>query len=219
MWTCQNLQCTCRPNTSFCGAVPATNLTAVINALSGTLTVSCAPPNNDTRTTSCSFGQSTLQALFGSGGLPLDGCTFGECVRQSVIDTNGNSTAVSSVPDGSQLGGGVIAGLAVVGGLLFLALSLLALGFWKQRSAKLRGPKNISVGGIAVAWDDVSYTLPPTGEFASKIFHRSEHDDKVVLDSVSGRVLPGQMMAILGPSGMSGCLPLLIEPSYATRCR
>ncbi|KAF9501097.1 hypothetical protein BDN71DRAFT_1439338 [Pleurotus eryngii] len=195
MWTCQNLQCTCRPNTSFCGAVPATNLTAVINDLGGTLTVSCA------RATSCSFGQSTLQALFGSGGLPLDNCTFGECVRQNVIDTNGNSTSVSAVHGGSQLSGGVIAGLAVVGGLLFLALSLLALGFWKQRSAKLRGPKNISVGGIAVEWDDVSYTISPTSQFMGKIFHRSEHNDKVVLDSVSGRVLPGQMMAILGPSG------------------
>ncbi|KAL4251686.1 ATP-binding cassette subfamily G transporter, partial [Pleurotus pulmonarius] len=201
VWTCQNLQCTCRPNTSFCGAVPATNLTAVINDLGGTLTVSCAPPNNDTRTASCSFGQSTLQALFGSGGLPLDGCTFGECVRQSVIDTNGNSTSVSTAHGGSQLSGGVIAGLAVVGGLLLLALSLLALGFWKQRSAKLHGPKNISVGGIAVEWDGVSYTISSAGRFTSKLFHRSEHDDKVVLDSVSGKVLPGQMMAILGPSG------------------
>ncbi|KAJ8489159.1 hypothetical protein ONZ45_g13687 [Pleurotus djamor] len=183
IWTCQDLQCTCRPDTTFCGGVPETNLTAVINSLGGTLTVGCDSPNNDTHTSSCSFKQGTLQSLFGAGGLSLDGCTFGDHDEEK------------------PLGGGVIAGLAVVGALVFAALLVLAIGLWRQRSAKRRGPKTISAGGIAVKWHSVSYSIPPGGQFTRKIFGSAGLDEKVVLDSVSGRVTHGQMMAILGPSG------------------
>ena len=39
-WQCHDLACTCRPNTTFCGAVPLTNLTSTIDGLSGDLDIS-----------------------------------------------------------------------------------------------------------------------------------------------------------------------------------
>ena len=121
-WTCSNLQCTCRPGAAFCGG-GALNLTSTIDALSGELTLACDPlAANGTAT--CSFQQSLLQTLFGSSGLSLNGCTFGECVRQSAIDaTNGTKSGTKNSAGGSNLRGGFIGGgLATLGALIALAL-------------------------------------------------------------------------------------------------
>ncbi|KAI0081441.1 hypothetical protein K474DRAFT_1656588 [Panus rudis PR-1116 ss-1] len=204
-WNCNNLRCTCRPNTTFCGAVPATNLTATIDGLKDTVSISCDAPSSD-GTASCSFKQATINSVFGSAGLTLNGCTFGECVRQSVIDTaSGNSTSSDSTNGSSSLSGGVIAGLAVVGTLVLLALLFLLLGWYLQRRARRSGPKSSDTrGGRAVEWTDISYFVPGTGHrswVSRKVSGEDQADPKVVLDNVSGRVQPGQMMAILGPSG------------------
>ncbi|KAE9395118.1 ABC transporter [Gymnopus androsaceus JB14] len=199
-WSCQNLQCVCRPNTTFCGAVPATNLTGTINTLSGTLDIDCGDLDNSTQQASCSFKQATIESLFGSSGLVLEGCSFGECLRQSVLDSNGTSTPASSSTRAS-LSGGVIAGLAVVGGLLLIAALLLLLGWLAQRRARRSGYDRLASGNVTVEWSNVSYIVPAsTRGFWKKRNSGEFNDDKVILDSISGRVLPGQMMAILGPS-------------------
>ncbi|THH31853.1 hypothetical protein EUX98_g2335 [Antrodiella citrinella] len=183
-WVCDNLQCTCRPHASFCGG-GALDLTQIIDSLNGTLTISCdAPASNGTA--SCSFQQAIINSVFNSG-----------------LALNGSST--DSSKGGSSLGGGVIAGLAVVGGLAGLALLFLAFGFWVQRRARRSGP--LSTGkmtGVSVEWTYVSYFVPNatpgwTGWLGRKNGDFSDH--KAVLDSVSGHVSSGQMMAILGPSG------------------
>lgn len=212
-WDCQNLQCTCIPNTAFCGAVSTSNLTAVINQLSGNLQIGCESPDNSTGVATCSFKQSTLQSLFGSSGLSLTGCAFGECVRQTVIDNNGNVpvSATEGTEGGKSLGGGVIAGLAVVGGLVLLAIIFVVLGLIKQRKARRAGYGQLGGSRATVEWSGVSYIIAGSsgagGALSSKSRKRfwtpsASNDDKVILDAVSGSVLPGQMMAILGPSGM-----------------
>jgi hypothetical protein len=213
-WSCQNLACTCRPGTAFCGGVPAINLTATINGLGGTLDVTCDAPDNSTNTAQCSFKQSVLQSLFGSSGLTLTGCTFGECVRQSVIDETSSSSSSGKNSGGSSLGGGVIAGLAVVGALVLLALLLLAFGIVKQRSARRSGlgGGTEKTGGVGVHWDDINYIIPHSSgflatykslnPFAGKSYRvNGAMSDQTILGGISGRVEPGQIMAILGPSG------------------
>jgi ABC-type multidrug transport system fused ATPase/permease subunit len=211
-WNCQNLQCTCRPGTTFCGAVKVSDLTQIIDGLSGTLEIDCGVVDNSTHTSTCSFKQATIQSVFGSAGLALNGCAFGECVRQSIIDNGGNVTTSSqSSSGGKPLSGGVIAGLAVVGGLVFLALVLLLLGCIQQRAA--RKARSGDVGGIKVnvEWNGVTYVIPTGADIFSmwpkgrKGDSGNISDEKVVLDSVSGTVKAGQMMAILGPSG--ACVP------------
>ncbi|KAJ3728308.1 hypothetical protein C8R42DRAFT_619517 [Lentinula raphanica] len=201
-WSCQDLACICRPNTTFCGGVPATNLTGAINTLSGTLDIDCGDIDNSTQQATCSFKQATIESLFGSSGLVLNGCSFGECLRQSVIDNNGTTSSTSSSSTQSSLSGGVIAGLAVVGGLLLIAALFIILGCFAQRRARKSGYSQLGSGNVTVDWSNISYIVPSsTRDFWRKRNSSGYNDDKVILDSISGRVLPGQMMAILGPSG------------------
>ncbi|PBK92073.1 hypothetical protein ARMGADRAFT_967383 [Armillaria gallica] len=204
-WSCQNLSCTCRSGTSFCGAVHVSDLTSAINGLSGTLTVNCNPLNVSTNTASCSFQQSTLQMLFGSSGLTMEDCGFGECVGQYVIDNNGNVASSTTVTSHTHLSGGVIAGLAVVGAFFLAAVIYLGFGVFLQRRARKASGNGLGNGNIPVVWSDISYFVSTDQSFFGSFGKKKKRDDgdgtKVVLDSVSGRVLPGQMMAILGPSG------------------
>ena len=160
----------------------------------------------------CSFSQTLLKALFGSNGLTLSSCSFGECVRQSVIDRGSNSTTSGSTKQGNGLNSGVIAGLAVVGGLIGVALLFFLLGWLLQRKAR-KAPLNALAkrGGYPVEWNDITYVIPrPRSFWGHSGGGQATPDDMVILDNVSGRVDPGQMMAILGPSG--ACLrPALIN--------
>jgi len=200
-WECQNLKCTCITNTTFCGGVPSANLTSAINRLGGVITITCHADST------CSFGQAVLNSLFGANGLTLSPCSFGECVRQGVIDGTSNSTTSAPTNEGHGLDTGVIVGLAVVGGLIAIAFLSLLLGWLSQRKARKATSDSLAKrGGYSVEWNDISYIIP-RGSARLRLFQRnSKHsqvtaDDKVILDNVSGRVDPGQMMAILGPSG------------------
>lgn len=202
-WQCSNLQCTCVSNATFCGS-GSTNLTSAINTLVGTLSIECGA-DDSTNTATCYFKQAVLQGLFGASGLGLNGCMFGECVRQNVIDTAGGGTSSSSTQASKSLSPGVIAGLAVVCGLIFLSLLLLALGLRTQRLAR-KSTADFSRSNVGVAWSCLSYVIPNERQGALSVLRNrggSKNDDKVILDSVSGSVRPGQMMAILGPSGKS----------------
>ncbi|KAF8968306.1 hypothetical protein BDZ97DRAFT_1974236 [Flammula alnicola] len=206
-WQCSNLKCTCRPGTTFCGAVAASNLTATIDKLGGSLGINCGVVDPTTNSATCNFVQATLQELFGSSGLALNGCTFGECVRQNVIDGGGGNTATNAQASKS-LSGGVIAGLAVVGALVVCSLLLFILGLRTQRAARKSGIE-FERNRASLEWTDLSYIIPGSGQKHPLLGHCRRaavdggniNDDKVILDNVSGKVMPGQMMAILGPSG------------------
>lgn len=212
-WNCQNLRCHCFANSTFCGAVPVADLSGVLNVLSGTLEISCDATSPQNNTANCAFKQQTINQVFGPSGLSLSGCTFGECVAQDVIDSASDSSTTSGdISHGSSLSGGVIAGLAVVGSLVALALAFLLLGWVIQRRARRNGYSTWmdKFGGVTTEWTNVSYFVPSTHEglLPSGLLQRRRGQDdmnnhKVVLDSVSGRVAPGHIMAILGPSGES----------------
>jgi len=202
-WQCSNLQCTCVSNSTFCGS-GSTNLTSAINTLVGTLSIECGAADS-TNTATCYFKQTILQSLFGASGLGLNGCIFGECVGQNVIDTAGGGTSSSSTQASKPLSPGVIAGLAVVCGLVLLSLLLLALGLRTQRLAR-KSAADFKRSNVGVEWSCLSYVIPSERQGALSALRKrggSKNDDKVILDSVSGSVRPGQMMAILGPSGNS----------------
>ena len=191
------------------------NLTGAINTLRGPLTIDCSGSNVG----SCTFNSPFLQAIFGSSGLGLSGCTFGECVQQYVIDQALGITAESD--SGESLSGGVIAGLAVVGAILLALLGLLAWGLVQQRKAKRNMvtdgtlPKS---GGVSVRWTGVGYEVktrrPPYDRAmgwlkgsGSEWVSVTEGDlaqstgGKVVLRDSCGSIPAGGLVAVLGPSG------------------
>ncbi|OAX36732.1 hypothetical protein K503DRAFT_772222 [Rhizopogon vinicolor AM-OR11-026] len=195
-WTCENLSCTCVPNATFCGGVPLTNLTSTINALSGTLVVACDSTNT------CQFQQNTIAQVFGSQGLAMEGCVFGECVTQAVIDTTNATSSATATSGGTQLSGGVIAGLAVVGSLILLGLAVIAWGWFIQRAARKLPFNGGQGGGISVQWSDLSYIVQLPHSSLSSLFTKpTASGGKTIIDNVSGSIEAGQFMAILGPSG------------------
>ena len=203
-WSCTSLQCTCRPGASFCGG-GSLNLTNTIDGLTGDLTIACDPLTSS-GTASCSFQQSLLESVFGSSGLSLTGCNFGECVQQGVIDATSNDSSTAG-GNGNSLSGGVIGGLAAVGALIGLALFGFFLGWWARRKQRRLGAAYVGGGkhgGFAVEWSDVSYVVPQasgSGSWTRLGGSKTMGNDKVILDGISGRVEPGQLLGILGPSG------------------
>jgi len=167
----------------------------------------------------------------GSSGLTLTGCTFGECVRQSVIDETGSSSTSGKNSGGSSLGGGVIAGLAVVGALCYWHCCYWHLALSSRESARRSGLGGTEkTGGVGVHWDDINYIIPHSSgfsatykslnPFAGKSYNSNgAMSDQTILGGISGRVEPGQIMAILGPSGEQGKSLCLIFLSYhSCRC-
>ncbi|KAG2107963.1 uncharacterized protein F5147DRAFT_636201 [Suillus discolor] len=195
-WTCQNLSCSCIKNATFCGGVPVSNLTTTISGLTGTLVVACDSTNT------CHFQQDTINSVFGSQGLSMEGCVFGECVTQAVIDTTNTTSSAAAASGGTQLSGGVIAGLVIVGAIIGFGLAFIAWGWYVQRAAKKLPFNGGQSGGISVRWSDISYIVQsPKSSPYSLIAKSSTPGGKIILDSVSGSIESGQLMAILGPSG------------------
>lgn len=209
------------------------DLTQTINTLSGALEINCVNSSSSNSPTNssgspCSFSQQVLRGLFGSQGLSLSGCTFGECVAQSVIDTAAASNTTTGATSGTQLSGGVIAGLAVVGVIIAVLLAVLIFGKVSQRRATTRGPSMVRRGGIGVRWENVGYIAPVTGNmswFRNSNSRDAEHGEKkttggkVILDALGSRgiVRPGEMLAILGPSGEHHLLHPMSEGIYYPR--
>lgn len=206
-WSCSSLQCTCRPGAAFCGGGKL-NLTGTIDELNGDLTIACDPPSAS-GTASCNFEQSLVQNVFGPSGLSLSGCTFGECVGQGVMDITNSTSSDVGGGDGNSLSGGVIGGLAAIGVITALALLGLFIGWWSRRKQRRLGAAYIGEGkgqhgGFAVEWSDVSYVIPRargSGSWSRLWGTKAADDDKIVLDGIGGRVEPGQLLGILGPSG------------------
>lgn len=233
-YDCGAIQCHCNPGTTFCGG-GFLDLSSTINGLSGGLSIDCDVGNSTSSSSGskCYFKQSLLQNLFGPDGLALSSCNFGECVQQSVVNTK--KAQLTGESESHPLSGGVIAGLAVLGGIIFVLLVLLLLGCLQQRKARRGGGAFGAAGqwkgGAGVVWTDIRYVLlprnrtlafvedmtegmkkekagTPTNEMEkgheSRIlptFKSEATSRKVLLDGLSGRVEPGTMMAILGPSG------------------
>jgi ABC-type lipoprotein export system ATPase subunit len=179
----------------------ASSITNVINELGGDLEIKCSTQSDGS--VQCAFLQATISSVFGSAGLVMDNCQIGECVAQSVIDAatgatpTGSSTGLTATP----LSGGVIAGLAVVGALVLGFLSLFLWGWLVQRKARIPGTdQHIKSGGVGVTWSAINYSVPASP--STSLFKRNgPAGDKLILTELSGEVNPGEMLAILGPSG------------------
>lgn len=165
--------------------------------------------------------------LFGNNGLSLSSCSFGECLSQSTLDFITGTVALTP-PVPNDLSHGVIAGLAVVGGLVVLAVLGLIWGCIARSKARRR-PRRADKGrrGVGVEWTSLGYKIKTGttrkrdivwGAANAKAQKNKEREAeagagdldgkakdrkgwKMILDGAEGRVEPGKLVAILGPSG------------------
>ncbi|CDU22090.1 related to ADP1-ABC transporter [Sporisorium scitamineum] len=229
LWTCTSLQCYCIPGTTMCGKRQL-DLSPVINNLNGTLTMPCdyVDPNDATATSHCAFRGELLNNFLGQEGLPLDNCQFGSCVTQSELDTfyATGSGEGDSQQSGPSLSKAVVAGLVILGVALAAILGLLLFGFWQQTKAR-RLPKGPGKAPVGLQWENLNYAVPtntrlrrrrnkekndaplaevlPSSGFDDHVAHldspSSNTNGLTVLRNSSGRIQPGNMVAVLGPSG------------------
>lgn len=90
-------------------------------------------------------------------------------------------------------------------------MALLLFGKLAQRRAIKGGPAILHRGGIGVRWEEVGYVVPVDGGvFRGRNANSRDAEygekgsgGKVILDArgSQGIVRPGEMLAILGPSG------------------
>ncbi len=223
LWTCSSLQCYCIPGTTMCGKGQL-DLSPVINQLNGTLTMPCdyLDPTNPTAVSHCAFRGELLNNFLGSQGLPLDQCQFGSCITQAELDTFWATGSGESSSNGSRSGlsNAVIAGLVILGVAVAAIAALLLIGLWQQRKAR-RLPKGAIAEPLGLQWyNNLTYAVPDTSvglrrrkptpsaeQLAETVpstpFHASSASggDLTVLRNSSGRIEPGCMVAVLGPSG------------------
>ncbi|SPO30326.1 related to ADP1 - ABC transporter [Ustilago trichophora] len=224
LWTCTSLQCYCIPGTAMCGKGQL-DLSPVINNLNGTLTMPCdyADPNNATATSHCAFRGELLNNFLGQEGLPLENCQFGSCVTQSELDTfyATGSGEGDSQDSSSSLSSAVIAGLVILGVAVAAIAGLLLFGLWQQRRAR-QLPKGAGRGPLGLGWESLNYSVPtkrglrrhatksessqlaevvPSSDFSDSVEHLDSASSLTVLRNSSGRIDPGRMVAVLGPSG------------------
>ena len=215
-WTCNTLKCYCIPGTTLCGG-GSLDLTSIINNMNGTLSMPCdyVEPSSANATGECAFRGKLLEKFLGAKGLPLKNCRSGSCISQSDLDQFWTSDATTDNVYGgeaSKLSGPLVAGLIVLGFAVGTLLALVLLGLYRKRMAAAR-QEGRDPGPAGLLWQNIDYYLKngkntlgkgrtkPLEQVASlpEAFVSASSDHLV--RGVSGRLEPGEMMAILGPSG------------------
>ena len=181
--------------------------------MSGTLEIACEAPSNGSNSGSCTFSQTLLKQLFPPSGLGLVDCQYGECVSQGIVDiAQGNANPAPTATDKEgDLSGGVIAGLAVVGTIVFAILALIGWGLLARKKARKAGAVSLDDSafgrrkgfGAGVEWNNVGYHLKRSQNRKLATLGRksSPKEGKTILEGVTGKLNPGGLCCVLGPSG------------------
>lgn len=195
-YVCAKVDCRCVQKTTLCGQL--INLQPILEQVKGPSEFTCKRNQEGGERRGCMFSERTLNDYF-QGGIQLN-CDQGECVSKE------------DVPGVIPLGPswwrgfvwlGLLFGSTVIGyyGVLFAA-ALIGLqrninrvpAFLSSGSTDINDSKEIS--------DNDSFTFHDIGYKLNR--HR-------ILRGISGRVAPGQLLAIIGGSGAgkSTCLDIL----------
>lgn len=190
-YECKKVKCECIPGRTLCGEGGTIDLSEFLTeGIKGPATFSC---DSSKSKDSCVFSEpamnDVISSIFGDESIFLD-CNAGECLHRTEVP--GYTRPIKAI--NKPLIAGVIAGCA-----LFIVVVILGLWHLSRRSAQRSG-----VGAIHLADDDDETSgLGVEHKPAALHFEKVSYslNEKQILKDVTGVVNPGQIMAIMGPSG------------------
>lgn len=190
-YECEKVKCECIPGRTLCGEGGTIDLSEFLTeGITGPATFSC---DSSKSRDSCIFSEpamnDVISSIFGDESIFLD-CNAGECLHRTEVP--GYTRPVKTI--NKPLIAGVIAGCA-----LFIVVVILGLWHLSRRSAQRSG-----VGVIRLPEDDDEASgLGVEHKPAALHFEKVSYllNEKQILKDVTGVVNPGQVMAIMGPSG------------------
>lgn len=187
-YECKKVKCECIPGRTLCGEGGTIDLSEFLTeGITGPATFSC---DSSKSKDACLFSEpamnDVISSIFGDETIFLD-CNAGECLYRSEVP--GYNRPVKTI--NRPLIAGVIAGCA-----LFIVMVILGLWYLSRRSTQRNG-------AIRLPDDDESSALGVDHKPAALHFEKVSYslNDKHILKDVTGVVNPGQVMAIMGPSG------------------
>jgi ABC-type multidrug transport system ATPase subunit len=188
-YQCKKAECECIPGRTLCGEGGTIDLSEFLQVeIKGPATFQCdsSKPHDP-----CFFSEpnmnNVITSIFGDETIILD-CDAGECLHKSEVP--GYKRPVKTI--NKPLIAGVIAGCA-----LFIVAVVLGLWWLARRANQKRGVIYLS--------DDDDEALRILAEHKPAALHFAGVsymlNGKKILEGVRGSVSPGQVMAIMGPSG------------------
>ncbi|KAI5803882.1 hypothetical protein EDC01DRAFT_686992 [Geopyxis carbonaria] len=190
-YSCKKVECECIPGRTLCGEAGSIDLGEFLKEeITGPASFSCDSSKSNDK---CMFSEpnmnSIITSIFGDETILLN-CDSGECIHKSQVP--GYSRPIKTI--NKPLIAGVIAGCA-------LLVVVVVLGMWylSRRAAQRRG-----LGPIHLPEDeDDALKLLTEHKPAALHFNKISYElaGKQILNDVQGAVNPGQIMAIMGPSG------------------
>jgi hypothetical protein len=190
-YQCKKVRCECIPGQTLCGEGGTIDLSDFLqHEIKGPAEFSCdSSKTND----QCIFSEDNMNkvitSIFGDETILLN-CNSGECLHKSEVP--GYHRPIKTI--NKPLIAGVIASSA-----LFVVIVILGLWWMGRKASQRRG-----LGPISLPEDDDD-ALKLLTEHTPAALHFSDISyqlyGKVILEGVRGAVDPGQVMAIMGPSG------------------
>jgi len=189
-YECKKVDCECIPGRALCGEENLDLTDFLKEEITGPATFQCdSSKTNDQCIFSEDHMNQIISSIFGDPTILLN-CGSGECLHKSEVP--GYTRPIKTI--NKPLIAGVIAGCA-----LFIVMVVLGLWWASRRANQKRG-----LGAIHLPEDDDEALGVPTGHKPAALHFCDvsyQLNGKQILEGVRGAVSPGQVMAVMGPSG------------------
>lgn len=184
-YSCPKLSCKCVSHASICDPKQLLDLTPILKQIKGPSSITC-----NENGTHCLIQEPQLNLYF-SGGMILD-CDSGECMRTTQVP--GHEIPHKRVSFGNLA-------LIIFAVLVLLSSMIYGCLFLLKQQADMMDNRGLSITSLTPEEETRLFMethIPAKVVFKNLSYHIGS---QLILNSVNGGVLPGQVLAIMGGSG------------------